>query len=388
MPPLSISTIPQPEDTYIPGLTSSSLFHRDPSGSSSLPSTDPLTSILQRHVAPGQIPQRDLSGSSNGLPLERLIAENRWRAVAEYAREKIVDSDATHTTEILEWWHLRLLSLLRLRLSAHLLSEASSLQALLPPLDTISLTLCFPLLVFFARLPALKNSPPDAISNLSVLIRRCAALEGTDPIWEERGTRLVFEVVGLLIQMRDYPSASSLLSSLPPTAPTLLSLLRLSITTGNLNRATSILDQIENLRVSSSPSLETLGGDGEEEKELKRTKLVARGLLHAARAEWTESEGCWRECLTLDPTDYVAANNLSVTHLFHGRLSSTSNILHTILDRSPSSFLSTEALLFNLATTYELTSEAEAAGRRKAELARRVAGYGGEGLKTGCLKLG
>jgi len=84
-------------------------------------------------------------------------------------------------------------------------------------------------------------------------------------------------------------------------------------------------------------------------------------------------------------SDGVAINNLSVCSLFSGRMLECHKYLSAFLQSYPSSFLTAEPLIFNLATCYELGPDV--GGDRKRELVKRAAQLGGECLKAGAFKL-
>ena len=84
----------------------------------------------------------------------------------------------------------------------------------------------------------------------------------------------------------------------------------------------------------------------------------------------------------LHPSSELLTQNLAVCLLYTGEIERANQLLESLVDEGQNF----PALLFNLATVYELRSER--ARERKVKLAERVAGHGHEEGAMGCERNG
>lgn len=83
-------------ELYVPGLTSPNLFVL-------LPMNDSLTPLLERYIN-GSVStpsRRDMTGEWRGHSLDDLILGRKWRSVAKYCQDKILECDPGRTTYLL-----------------------------------------------------------------------------------------------------------------------------------------------------------------------------------------------------------------------------------------------------------------------------------------------
>ncbi|CAL1715088.1 unnamed protein product [Somion occarium] len=110
-----------PLDLYLPKLVLPTMFHP-------LPNTDPLSTLLNKYIPPEKRPYRDLSGDNpQRHDFHTLVMTNNWRAIAKMARDRIVASDPSEVSVILNLWYIRLASLARLRLFSQTTAECNNL---------------------------------------------------------------------------------------------------------------------------------------------------------------------------------------------------------------------------------------------------------------------
>ncbi|KAG8684408.1 hypothetical protein FRC08_013710 [Ceratobasidium sp. 394] len=115
------------------------------------------------------------------------------------------------------------------------------------------------------------------------------------------------------------------------------------------------------------------------------TQAMTPALEAAMVGRWSVAEGELRNALEVEKENAVVANNLAVVLLSCGKLDEAIELLEDMLKNSPASFVAVEPFLYNLATLYELRSNSSL--EKKKHMLREVAQWGGDGIKTGALKL-
>ncbi|CAE6429027.1 unnamed protein product [Rhizoctonia solani] len=334
-----------------------------------IPTADPLNALLSKYIPAEARPHRDLVGRYEEQNLETLVMSNSWRALARMAKDQIVATSSSETTLILDLWSLRLTSLARMRLFNQATAECSNLYSVLStisPLSTRRQVVPFELDVFHARTMYWAGDLKGYLDELVRLIRVCKSMARKDGkgVWTERGMRTGMMVVTQLIEMQDYPGALAILRPLAtsPTAPPEIrfALARIMMEAGDTKSVKTALEGVE--------------------KDAIITALEAAML-----GRWTEAEEVLRKAYEKENDNVVVINNLAVVLLSCGKLDEAIELLETMLKASPASFVAVEPFLYNLATLYELRSNA--AVDRKRNMLREVAQWGGDGIKTGALKL-
>lgn len=371
-----------------------------------LPSSDPLQTLLNKFVPPHERPIRNIEGRWEGRTVQEMVTTASWRALANYARDNIIQAAPSDLATILQLWHLRLHSLLNLLLPHQHYQELSSLflairQSSIPP-TALDKAMPFELEVFLARSKAYvpvagsgagnEKDLVGAVEDLTLLCRRCkyrarqagravVGIEGSDGradvrLWENRALRVGMTLAGVVVEMRDYPAAIALLqpmldleedSRLPPSL--FLALISLHLSSGSLLKARAILE-----RLLEHPTAALA------------IKATGKGLVASSYGNWPLMQDTLKD-ITVDGLLGVGAvviNNLAVGLLNAGKLQEAVDLLQTQLKDKPSSSY-VEPLLFNLTTMYELQSGSSS--QRKVNVLLQTANSVGDGLKPGCLKL-
>ncbi|KAJ1306582.1 hypothetical protein OPQ81_007582 [Rhizoctonia solani] len=334
-----------------------------------IPTTDPLNALLSKYIPVEARPHRDLVGRYEEQTLETLVVSNSWRALARMAKDQIVATPSSEPALILDFWSLRLTSLARMRLFNQATAECSNLFSVLNTISTPSARrqiVPYELDVLHAQTMHWAGDPRGYLDQLVKLIRVCKSLARRDDkgIWTERGIRTGMMVVTQLVEMQDYSGALAILHPLAasPTSPPEIrfALARIMMEAGDVKSVKMALEGVE--------------------KDTITTALEA-----AMMGRWLEAEDILTKAHEIEKDNVVIINNLAVVLLSCGKLDEAIRLLESMLKASPASFVSVEPFLYNLATLYELRSNA--AVDRKRNMLREVAQWAGDGIKTGALKL-
>ncbi|KJA28064.1 hypothetical protein HYPSUDRAFT_62454 [Hypholoma sublateritium FD-334 SS-4] len=368
-------------DLYVPSLVVPTMFLP-------IPNTDPLTTLLNKYIHPPEKrPLRDLTGDWQRSDFHTLVMSNSWRVLARMARDRLVTSDPSDLTLVLGLWHLRLSCLARMRLfnqtSAETTNLFNALNAIEPPETrtyVFERLLPFELEVMQARLKYWVGDHMAYLDALSALLKKCrmqCRQAGSDatlvPMWKERGARVALILATQMVEMQEMTAAARLIEPLclqdGVSSPALRSAVaRIYLQGGNIPLAARHFAAVE-ADPAASPALKTMNA----------------ALLAAAEGDWTEARTRFRMVLEEDAANYVAVNNLSVALLSQGKLKEGIKVLEKALHDSPASVVVAEPFLFNLSTLYELRSTN--GFEKKKELLVEAAKWGGDGLRTNCLKL-
>ncbi|KAF6766961.1 hypothetical protein PSEUBRA_001551 [Kalmanozyma brasiliensis GHG001] len=333
----------------------------DPSLMGELPTTDPLSILLQKHLPPHTRPHRDLSGawpspSSTGpsapsveLPdpfsagsdassapteitpelVRQAASTNAWRRIASLARAQLessyhtshppalVDtasnSDTMEAGEALQWWTIRLYALARLKLYSMLRTELAALWQVLES-TTVG-----------------EGSLAEAEEVPFSLRVMCA----TEPKF--RGEGEVGERVQLVVVCS-----------------------RVWIQAGDLTTASKLLDRVRALLTpSSNPAIE---------RELSHARTLIAAIAHDLPSATTTT-----------PNSPAEALNQAIVQFYSAHLDTSIAQLEAVLTAEPALVATADAVVFNLATLYELGKGGEAeVVERKRELLANVARWSGE----------
>ncbi|TCD71852.1 hypothetical protein EIP91_003195 [Steccherinum ochraceum] len=409
-----------PPALYISGLTIPTMFLP-------IPNTDALSTLLAKYIPPEQRPRRDTTGEWQRSDYHTLVMTNSWRALARMARDRIVATDPGEVALLLNLWYVRLSSLSRLRLYAQTNHEMANLFSVLAPpapvapsttlstlpsgsslapstttsslssypsLSSLNLPqtqhrstltqveydylrdnlLPFELEVLRAKAKYWDGDHMGYLDELRALLGRCKRMARRAGRGEARkGGSGSGRDEGALIEMKDYPAATTLLSSLlspssNESSPRLRAgLARVHLQSGNLAAAAEHFAVIAQ-DPTASPSL----------------KVINAALLSAAEGDWEKTANMLREIVPVgDGDDAVGEKNeegVEEKEKFIGI-----QVLENALKSSPSTIVSAEPMLFNLSTLYEL--RANIVSEKKRELLVEVAKWAGDGLRTTCLKM-
>ncbi|KAG8707201.1 hypothetical protein FRC09_001964 [Ceratobasidium sp. 395] len=284
---------------------------------------------------------------------------------------------------ILDLWSLRLSSLARMRLFNQATVECSNLYSVLgtvSPPSVLRRIVPYELDVLRARTMYWAGDIRGYLDELVRLTRMCkrAARAGggvkstTGAVWAERATRTGMMIVTQLVEMQDYTGALSILRPLadsPTASPEIVfALARIMMESGDSGSVHAL-----STRVAASPNADEV------------TKALTKALEAAMLGRWADAEDALRGGLEAEKDNAVVANNLAVVLLSRGKLDDAIELLEGMLKISPASFVAVEPFLYNLATLYELRSNGSL--EKKKHMLREVAQWGGDGIKTGALKL-
>ncbi|KAG9096315.1 hypothetical protein FS749_008761 [Ceratobasidium sp. UAMH 11750] len=348
-----------------------------------IPSTDPLNALLSKYIPLEARPQRDLVGRYEEQTIDTLVMSNSWRALARMAKDQIIATPESDTVMILDLWSLRLSSLARMRLYNQATVECSNLYSVLgtvSPPSALRQVVPYELDVLRARTMYWAGDIRSYLDELVRLVRMCkraaragGGVKGTvGSVWAERGTRTGMMIVTQLVEMQDYVGALSILRPLadsPTASPELVfALARIMMESGDSGSAHAL-----STRVTANPDADQV------------TQAMTRALEAAMVDRWSVAEGELRNALEVERENAVVANNLAVVLLSCGKLDEAIELLEDMLKNSPASFVAVEPFLYNLATLYELRSNGSL--EKKKHMLREVAQWGGDGIKTGALKL-
>ncbi|KAH9975978.1 hypothetical protein BGW80DRAFT_1484321 [Lactifluus volemus] len=287
---------------------------------------------------------------------------NSWRALAQMARDRIMQTDPENLPLL---WSLRLSSLARLRLFNQASAEASNLFGALgsitPPAartHVLEHVLPFELDVINARVKYWAGDAYGYTDALGVLLRRCrrrarnARLDADRQMWIERGARVGLIAASQFIETKDFTAATGLLESLVTSSSELRSALgRVYLQAGQLDKAEYHFEVVERAAVTAAAADDDDGDDDDEGKPdvvSETTRALNVAFMASARGTGIKP----------------AVNNLAVALLGQGKLKEGIEVLETALEASPSTLAMAEPFLFNLSTLYELRSSIAADKKR------------------------
>ncbi|KAH8833137.1 hypothetical protein DL96DRAFT_709527 [Flagelloscypha sp. PMI_526] len=374
---------PEEEDVpeiYLPGLVATTMFLP-------IPNTDPLSTLMNKHVPAERRPARDTTGEWQRSDFHTLVMTNSWRSLARMARDRLVSADPEDLSLVLGLWYLRLSSLSRLRLFNQTSAECANLFNVLNAVEKpdarawlFDRLLPFELEVMYVRIKYWSGDHMGYLDALYALLKKCRSKARlSDPsqpnvlaMWKERGSRIALIIASQLVEMKDLSAAASILEPLcrqPTPSPTLQSAVaRIYLQSGNIPMAKKHFEAVEKC------------ADADE-----TTKDVNAALMACADGDWIEAEERLMKILEEDAENYMAVNNLAVALLCQGRMKEGITVLEKAMGVSPSSVLVAEPFLFNLSTLYELRSANSIELKRG--LLVDVAKWSGDGLRTACLKM-
>lgn len=332
-------------------------------------------------------PKRDLTGEWAKTDFNTLVMTNSWRALARQARDRLVQTDPEDLNLVLSLWYLRVSSLARLRLfnqtSAEITNLFTGLAAAPPAARThvFENILPFELEVLRARVKYWSGDPLGYLDALGALLRKCKRKAraargergaGDRQMWMERGARVSLIVASQFIEMKDFAAATKLLQPLldqpVQTQEIRSAIARIYLQAGHVSAAERHFAVIE-----ADPDVP------------QTTKDMNSAILAAARGDWASASALLEGLVGDDAENFAAVNNLAVALLNQGKLKEGIEVLETALQASPSTLAMAEPFLFNLSTLYELRSAI--AVDKKRDLLIEVAKWGGDGLRTTCLKM-
>ncbi|XP_030838931.1 trafficking protein particle complex subunit 12 [Strongylocentrotus purpuratus] len=197
-------------------------------------------------------------------------------------------------------------------------------------------------------------------------------------LWESRQIRVLHSVGNCLVSMKEYMQAVNVFKSLVVKEPEneiniLCGIARVYLQLGDLKSAQDVYSEIEKKIPAggSSPG--------------KQARIhINRGFLKVAQNQYAEAYKHFNEGLKIEPTNFMAINNVSVCCLYLGKLKESLSLLENLVNKDSSEFLD-ESLIFNLCTLYELESSKSTV--KKQNLLGLVSKHKGDGFNVSCLKM-
>lgn len=310
--------------------------------------------------------------------MRRAVLANHWRRVAQQAAHAIVTEvspslQASDLTHVLQWWHLRLVALWRLRLFTQAHTELTNVWSVLDrvlvqpgsrPLRTTALV-PFALHLLRAQDMLVHGQKRAGITALWQHLAHCEAQKHTADnatIWHARARRIRLLLASALVETEALDAAAAVIDPLADTllhgrvdeadALLALALVRLYVAMGCLTRAEALAEAAR----AAQPSL---GG-------------AYAALVRLVRDPHTEPPSL----LPNEPLDQVKANTAAVDAFFRGDLDTGVQLLETLMDEQPSWFATAPGLAGNLFTLHTMGYGGGVAARR--HIVERVADAAGD----------
>ncbi|KAI8093705.1 uncharacterized protein BX664DRAFT_330357 [Halteromyces radiatus] len=348
-----------------------------------IPITDAFTELLERYIPPDQRPERQqqqqplihLDDKPEGLMT--MVMNNHWRAVARYARQKLVETSPQDADTILQLWYVRLLALYQLQLYQLASAEFEKLTDLLqqPKDDKVP----FDMRVLWAILPFKLQHPLITLERLSTLAIQCQHQQSP-----QREYQVYLILATKLIQMQDYHAAANTLKavlrkvmSMDPLSSSRLDLFsslgRLYLQLGDLITAEQMYKELERIEQPSSLLQETI--------------KTNKAFLHMAKGEWTLAEQILDQVVQQNNENLTAMNNLAVCLVYTGKLSKAMALLDGMIKQHPVSAGTSPITLMNLCTLYELRFDGAGLIGKKVQLTKDISRWVGDSFQPQCVKL-
>uniref|UniRef100_A0A8C0ZB92 Trafficking protein particle complex subunit 12 n=1 Tax=Cyanistes caeruleus TaxID=156563 RepID=A0A8C0ZB92_CYACU len=290
--------------------------------------------------------------------LKQLISSKNWRAAVDLCGRLLAAHGqgykksglpASHTTDSLQLWFVRLALLVKLNLFQNAEMEFEPFGNLDQP-D-----------LYYEYYP-------------NVYPGRKASVQ----LWRSRLGRVMYSMANCLLMMKDYVLAvdayHSVIKYYPQQEPQLLSGIgRIFLQIGDIKTAEKYFQDVEKV---------THKLDGLQSQIMV---LMNRAFLYLGQNNFAEAHRFFTEILRIDSSNAVANNNAAVCLLYLGKLKDSLRQLEGMVQQDPQHYLH-ESVLFNLTTMYEL--ESSRSMQKKQALLEAVAIKEGDSFNTQCLKLG
>ncbi|KAI9199536.1 uncharacterized protein BJ171DRAFT_517865 [Polychytrium aggregatum] len=389
----------------------------DPNIFYDIPAIDPISDAIAKNMTPVEatrIQRRCLKASdviNEPNPFAALIRANSWRAVAQLARQRLVQTHPLHVDDVMALWFARLVALTKLSLFELASAELDKLGDLNSPSlqfekypeffpGRLGPMVHFDILVLQARLSALKGNHSEALAKYYQLICRLRrqsvpesseAPSGQDPsaarvVALAREGRLHLLITNSLLALKDYTLAVANLKSILSvhnTAELKSALGRIYLLYGNVPLARATFEQVDQdiAAVASDTGATQEPGS----VDLAAVRLMNWGLCQMAQSQIQDAIATFTSLITLDPTNATAVNNLAICQLYGGNVGQAVSFLESCAVAMPQKAGICEPLVFNLATLYDLMDLS--LDRKKKLLAQVVAKHGGDNFKIDQIKL-
>ncbi|KAF9355644.1 Trafficking protein particle complex subunit 12 [Mortierella sp. NVP85] len=343
--------------------------------------------------------------------LRELTVNNSWRAMARYTRAQILASLPDQILDLINLWYARLLALVKLGQYEMAQAELEQLGDLRGPqyryesypLDAFANSeyhskeprkgcmVPFELFVLKARLQSYLGDTYEAIDQLYDLIVHCKKFEAIcrvsgDSIgeqqWKDITGQLHLMVLNYLVELNDYSAATKYGRELARKYPWDINLHsglgRLYLQLGDLTRAEEVFRSVDDL-VKDHHTSEI------EQIHFKLQLTMNRALLAVTQGQWLVAKSAFEEVLAQEPENLPATNNLAVCELYAGQLNEAIPRLEKLMFAYPTSAGTSESLVFNMATLYELRTEGSL--QRKQQMMVEVSKSAGDQFNVSMFKI-
>ncbi|KAM7060385.1 trafficking protein particle complex subunit 12 isoform 1-T2 [Acridotheres tristis] len=352
--------------------------------------------------------------------LKQLISSKNWRAAVDLCGRLLTAHGqgykksglpASHTTDSLQLWFVRLALLVKLNLFQNAEMEFEPFGNLDQP-DLYyeyypnvypgrkGSMVPFSMRILHAELPQYLGNPQESLDRLHSMKIICTKIlenleqglaedgsmtnitqenrQASVQLWRSRLGRVMYSMANCLLMMKDYVLAVdaylSVIKYYPQQEPQLLSGIgRIFLQIGDIKTAEKYFQDVE----KAAQKLDGL--------QSQIMVLMNRAFLHLGQNNFAEAHRFFTEILRIDSSNAVANNNAAVCLLYLGKLKDSLRQLEGMVQQDPQHYLH-ESVLFNLTTMYEL--ESSRSMQKKQALLEAVAIKEGDSFNTQCLKLG
>ncbi|KAF9920742.1 Trafficking protein particle complex subunit 12 [Linnemannia zychae] len=415
-PGFAIPQSPMRNEGY-PILNAHTMFHE-------LIMTDAMNDLLIKHIPADQRELRDRNGlteaeqrqASRSEILHELTINNSWRAMARYTRSQILMTPSDHILELINLWYARLFALVKLGQYEMAQAELDQLGDLHGPQyrfenyapDSFAIQgvqsieysnsdgirrgcmVPFEMFVLKARLQGFLGDTYEAIDQLYALIMRSKKFEAICQVnddsvgikqWRDIAGQLHLMVLNYLVELKDYPAATKyardMLKKYSKDINLRSGLGRLYLQLGDLVRAEDVFNEVE--------SIVKIRQSEPEYAHLRLQLIMNRALLSVAQGHWLAGKAAFEEVLVQEPENLVAINNLAVCELYAGQLNEAIPRMEKLMFDYPTSAGTSEPLVFNMATLYELRTEGSF--RKKQQVMAEVSKWAGDQFNVAMFKI-
>lgn len=311
---------------------------------------------------------------SSTSPMEKMleaVQTNHWRQVAVIAGSCVslpadqnvpVTEADLHCT--LAWWHIRIISLSKMRLFTLLRKELNALWTVLETVriwddqkqDIVPLVhasvVPFSLHVVHAQQLFLGGFQREGTARLCRLTRMAESMSQTESknVWHIRAIRLRVLLASLLIETDQLPAATTVMVDLElslrakriPDLSTLCMLMRLYLVMGNIQKARYILDELH--RVNPEPTPDTTA-------RIETHEALFHYMIRPHEPyDFPETVKSFEACTN----NQALTNTMALSALLHGDIVQSVQLLERILQEHPTVVASSTALTHNLLTLHSL----------------------------------
>ncbi|KAG0201372.1 hypothetical protein BGX33_010352 [Mortierella sp. NVP41] len=401
----------------IPILNAHNMFHE-------ITMTDAMNDLMIKHIPAEQRVLRDWNGlteaeqrqASRSEILHELTINNSWRVMSRYTRSQILMTPSDHILELINLWYARLLALVKLGQYEMAQAELDQLGDLHGPQyrfenyapDSFAVQdvqsveqpqgdglqrgcmVPFELFVLKARLQGYLGDTYEAIDQLYDLIMRSKKFEAICQVsddmvgikqWQDIAGQLHLMVLNYLVELKDYPAATKHARDLSRKYPRDVNfqsgLGRLYLQLGDLVRAEEVFNEVEALVKSHHSEAE--------QAHFRLQLTMNRALLAVTQGQWLVAKSAFEEVLAQESENLAATNNLAVCELYAGQLNEAIPRLEKLMFAYPTSAGTSEPLVFNMATLYELRTEGSF--RKKQQVMVEVSKWAGDQFNVAMFKI-